>query len=132
MLLLIGASYWRAKALQLAGEPQLLDLTLTWVQRVRVPVLIGVLALLSFCAADLLVVTLAKNNVDRCIALIITVLSLLEYINYFHVQVQHFDHAPDFKRLLRGLGFRPSKMRTDLNLIAQRNQRGGERQKSHF
>jgi hypothetical protein len=38
------------------------------------------------------------------------VLAILEYINYYHYQLQHFDHAADFARLLSGRGFRRSHL----------------------
>jgi hypothetical protein len=39
-------------------------------------------------------------------ALILGTLALLEYVNYYVAQLQHFDHASDFKRLITGKGFR--------------------------
>ena len=51
---------------------------------------------------------------DRLAATICSTLAVLEYINYYHRQLQHFDHAADFKRLLTGKGFRKSQMAIDL------------------
>jgi len=42
------------------------------------------------------------------------VMAVLEYINYYHRQIQHFDHMSDFKRLIKGRGFRPAQMNQDL------------------
>ncbi len=47
-------------------------------------------------------------NYFFCIAL--SILAVLEYINYYHRQLQHFDHAADFKRLMNGKGFRKSHL----------------------
>jgi hypothetical protein len=41
---------------------------------------------------------------------VFALLAVLEYINYFVVQLQHFDHGPDFRRLMSGKGFRPSHL----------------------
>jgi hypothetical protein len=41
-------------------------------------------------------------------------LAVLEYINYYHIQLQHFDHAPDWKRLISGRGFRPSHLAREI------------------
>jgi hypothetical protein len=43
-------------------------------------------------------------------ATILLVLAILEYINYYHYQLQHFDHAADFARLMSGRGFRRSHL----------------------
>ncbi|HRD30515.1 MAG TPA: hypothetical protein PLB31_12860 [Fimbriimonadaceae bacterium] len=43
-------------------------------------------------------------------AKILVVLAILEYINYYHYQLQHFDHAADFARLMSGRGFRRSHL----------------------
>jgi uncharacterized membrane protein len=56
----------------------------------------------------------AQSLGDRIVATIAAILAALEYINYYHRQVQHFDHMSDFKRLLKGRGFRPSQMNQDL------------------
>jgi hypothetical protein len=45
---------------------------------------------------------------------VLTVLAMLEYINYYHRQLQHFDNAADLKRLLSGKGFKRSHMAREL------------------
>jgi len=52
--------------------------------------------------------------VERIVALVCLALAVLEYVNYYHIQLQHFDHAADWKRLLAGKGLRPSSMARDL------------------
>lgn len=39
---------------------------------------------------------------------ILFLLAVIEYVNFYHVQIQHFDHAADWKRLVSGRGFRRS------------------------
>jgi hypothetical protein len=41
---------------------------------------------------------------------VFALLAALEYVNYFVVQLQHFDHGPDFRRMIAGKGFRPSHL----------------------
>lgn len=41
-------------------------------------------------------------------------LAVLEYINYYHIQLQHFDHAPDWQRLVSGRGFRRSHLAREI------------------
>jgi hypothetical protein len=43
---------------------------------------------------------------DAIAAAVLATLAALEYVNYYHVQLQHFDNAADFKRLVSGKGFR--------------------------
>jgi hypothetical protein len=45
---------------------------------------------------------------------VLLLLAVLEYINYYHVQLQHFDHAPDWKRLISGRGFRRSHLAREI------------------
>lgn len=47
-------------------------------------------------------------------AAILTLLAALEYVNYYHRQLQHFDRSSDFKRLITGGGFRRSHMARNL------------------
>jgi hypothetical protein len=46
---------------------------------------------------------------------------VLEYINYYVVQLQHFDHASDFKRLLSGRGFREAHLAKALRAYRTRS-----------
>jgi hypothetical protein len=47
-------------------------------------------------------------------------LAILEFVNYYHVQLQHFDHAEDFQRLLAGKGFRRSHLSKSIRAYRQR------------
>lgn len=114
LLLVIGAYYWRAKLKQL--EDRSYDLS-------------GVMRVISLSQGPALILTLVaggaviyawmrpdvfKNGWDQGAATFAAMLALLEYVNYYHRQLQHFDHGPDFKRLLSGKGLRPSQMARDL------------------
>ena len=41
---------------------------------------------------------------------VFSTLAILEYVNYYHIQLQHFDHRADWLRLLAGKGFRASHL----------------------
>lgn len=113
-LLVIGGLYWRGKLLSLAGDTTALDSSLALADRVQL-----ILALASagtFLAAICAWIwpSLSVSLGDRIAATICSLLAVLEYVNYYHRQLQHFDHAADFKRLLTGRGFRRAQMAVDL------------------
>jgi hypothetical protein len=113
-LLIAGGCYWRAKARQLSRARSNIDSTLLWLDRLERPLLVGCLAATMLCVADLAGWRLSVSAGDRWMAVVATALANLEYINHYHRQLQHFDHGPDFQRLLNGRGFRKSQMRGDL------------------
>lgn len=114
LLLLLGGQYWRVKLQQLEGNSQPMQRFLPLADRSR-PVLL-VLCVVAAAAAVLgwLDIGFGQSLGERIAASIAATLAALEYVNYYHRQLQHFDHAPDFRRLLTGQGFRPSQMAVDL------------------
>ena len=54
---------------------------------------------------------------------ILLLLAVLEYINYYHFQLQHFDHAPDWQRLVSGRGFRRSHLAREIDRWNRERQR---------
>ena len=56
---------------------------------------------------------------DRNVATACAVLAVLEYVNYYHRQLQHFDSREDFRRLLSGKGFRKSWLARDLEGVGR-------------
>ena len=55
---------------------------------------------------------------------VLLLLAVLDYVNYYHVQLQHFNHATDWQRLISGRGFRRSH-RTRKIECWKREQPGG-------
>ena len=53
-------------------------------------------------------------------ALALSILAVLEYINYYHVQLQNFDHGPTWRRFLRRRSFPRAHMAKDLELFLSR------------
>ncbi|MEE4206001.1 MAG: hypothetical protein V2I39_06910 [Erythrobacter sp.] len=113
LLLAIGAHYWRAKLAQLrSGEA--LPRGIGFIARLQWPsaALTGLAAVIA--GASWSVPGLAASQADRWVSAVLALLAGLEYVNYYHRQVQHFDHWPDFLRLLAGHGFRRSQMAVDI------------------
>lgn len=57
---------------------------------------------------------------------VLLLLAVLEYVNYYHVQLQHFDHAPDWQRLVSGRGFRRSHLAREIDRWKRARRRGTE------
>ncbi len=113
-LLLIGGLYWRGKLKVLEGDKRVLDgalnLAHTWQWPLALlSVLVSILAVASWVFPGI-----GSSIGDRIIASTAAALAVLEYINYYHRQLQHFDHVDDFKRLISGRGFRRAQMAVDL------------------
>lgn len=108
----IGALYWRAALRRLQGDPKPMAYWMGWISGLQRFV---VVFLFLACGAALIEVWSGGGaTVGRIAILALVVLALAEYVNYYHIQLQHFDHAADFKRLLAGRGFRASHMARDL------------------
>ncbi len=114
LLLVIGAAYWRAKLASIQGDGTALPLALGWIGRLQGASLVLCVIALGLVAAVWAVPGLVPRAVDRWITTGAGVLAALEYVNYYHRQLQHFDSAADFKRLLSGRGFRTAQMAADL------------------
>lgn len=113
LLLVIGAQYWRSKLLQLQSGDALPH-GIGRLARLQIPSLV-LTGLAVFLAITVWVKPgLAQSAADRWITTFAAVLAALEYVNYYHRQLQHFDHLPDLKRLVSGRGFRRSQMAVDI------------------
>ena len=108
-LLLVGTIAWKIVVDGLEGNP---DTARRWVPRLaaaRWPA--ATLILLALCLlGEEAYRTLPEWTGSLIAATALVVLAILEYINYYHYQLQHFDHAADFARLLSGRGFRRSHL----------------------
>ena len=119
-LLGIGALYWRIKLHQLQGEDKKFEPTMALIRRLQTPSLVLIVMSASFCALLWLRPEFSKGRLDQIAVTAMAVLAGLEYINYYHRQLQYFDNKADLKRVFSGKGFRPSQMRRDLDQIARR------------
>ena len=120
-ILLIGAGYWYSKLKSIEGDSTSLNHLLPFARTLKVPMLLGCVAVVLLCLTDLYF-PLASGKMDRIGSFIFAALAVLEYTNYYLVQLQHFDHWPDFVRLITGRGFRSPHLRRDLErFVAGRN-----------
>ncbi|MDJ0977908.1 MAG: hypothetical protein QNI87_05170 [Erythrobacter sp.] len=112
-LLILGGLYWRAKLHQLEGRAVPLERVLKQAHTWRLP-LLATTALACVLAVGVRFTDLAASSGERWAITVAAVLAALEYINYYHRQLQHFDNWPDFKRLVTGRGFPVSQMAKDM------------------
>lgn len=120
MLLVIGALYWRGKVRQLKEQPQNWAGLLGTLAKLQWPALALTLAGGGTAVAGWIVPELALGTADRIAAAFCASLAGLEYVNYYHRQLQNFDNKADFRRMMTGKGFRPSWMARDLAAIKRR------------
>ena len=108
-LLVVGTIAWKVVVDGLEGDP---DTARRWVPRLataRRPA--AALILLALCLTGVEAYrTLPDWTGSLIAAAALVVLATLEYVNYYHYQLQHFDHAADFVRLRTGRGFRRSHL----------------------
>lgn len=113
-LLVVGAYYWWAAVKRIDGDrgpiAKVVRLADRWER-----VLLG-LSLLAMAVAVALVVARGVSSAALA-ALGFAFLACLEYLNYYHVQLQNFDHAADFRRLLRTRRLRRSHLAADLEAL---------------
>jgi Na+/proline symporter len=116
--LLVGALYWRGLHQRFSGAGRkALDTALMVGDRAEKPGLaLVVLAFIIFGFA------LAQRGWSAAViaAGLLSLLAALEYVNYYHRQLQHFDNLADFRRLIRGAGLKPSHMSRDLRRYRRR------------
>ena len=119
LLLGIGAAYWRFKVRQLRrSHPD--TAVLDWIEWLRLPSLAVTVIGGGVAALGWMVPALSVGLADRIAASACAVLAALEYINYYHRQLQHFDNLTDFRRMISGKGFRKSWMARDLAALRRR------------
>ncbi len=106
-LLVIGTAAWLLVLARMDGKPAQAERLLAFCARAELPalLLLGIAVLASGRAV------VAQGWPPRTIAAVgLTVLAALEYVNYYHWQLQNFDSAIDFRRLLAGRGLRRAHM----------------------
>ncbi len=112
-LLVLGGLYWRAKLHQLEGRGETMRAFVPLARKWRLP-LLATTVLALVLAVGVWLTDLAASTGERWAITIAAALAGLEYVNYYHRQLQHFDHWADFRRLISGNGFAPSSMAKDL------------------
>jgi|CXWL01.1.fsa_nt_gi hypothetical protein len=111
-LLVIGALYWRAVLRQIEGASAVMDY---WLPRLAVAEGASLGLVASATVVTVLELLLWGWTASRIAAAALTVLAALEYVNYYRIQLQHFDNWADLKRLMTGRGFRKAHMARDIS-----------------
>ena len=123
-MLVAGTAYLRGKYRQLtAGAP--LDRTLAGLAAAQLPLLAATLAALATMVWVWTDPAVTRGLAERWVVSAAAILAALEYVNYYHRQLQHFDNASDWQRLISGRGFRSSQLRRDLERAGLRPSRSG-------
>jgi hypothetical protein len=121
-ILWIGAEYWRAVWKRLNGESHSMKVALGLAERWRHWTLGFTIFSAAVCAFAIDAEGLRAASVA---ALLFSVLAALEYVNYFHVQLQNFDHWPTFSRFAARLTFERSHLAQELLIFRRRSRSGG-------
>lgn len=119
LLLAIGTYYWWAK-LRYLQQREALRPRVSLLSRWEMPALVLTVVAVATTIAAWIWPALSTGLADRLVASSAATLAALEYVNYYHRQIQHFDHAADFRRLRDGRGFRKSQLRADLERFGLR------------
>ncbi len=111
-LLVVGTLFWRGVDRRLRfGDRGAAERALELADRVEKPLVVAGVG----AVAATLVALFHKGWTPAVIAAaLLSLLAALEYVNYYHRQLQHFDNRADFKRLLAGRGARTSHVARDL------------------
>lgn len=116
VLLTIGACYWRITLLRIEGDEAPFA---KWLPRIGRAQPVAILLMFLTCAATLaeLVLEASVWTPQRYTAIAMTVLCVLEYINYYHLQLQYFDNAADIRALLRTRRLKRAHLARDLDIL---------------
>ena len=109
--LVVGAFYWWGIAARLKRNRQPMARALRLADAAQRPMLVATLATIALCVWQIATKGMTWTNI---VAIVLTTLAALEYVNYYHVQLQHFDNRADFTKMLRGAGFKRAHMAKDL------------------
>lgn len=111
-LLIVGTIALRAHYLTVAGDRLAMDRALPFLGRCQLPS--AALCLASFIAAGIQFWQDSAWTPTAIATWVFAALAALEYVNYYHVQLQNFDHRPDLDRLVAGKGLRKSHLARSL------------------
>jgi hypothetical protein len=118
-LLVVGTFAWKMVVDGLEGNSTSEEQWTPWLDLARWPaMLLTILALIATVIEA--ISTLPRISASLIGASLLCLLAILEFVNYYHFQLQHFDHADDFQRLLSGKGFRQSHLSKSIRAYRQR------------
>jgi hypothetical protein len=121
-LLVVGTFAWKMVVDGLEGNPKSEEQWTPWLDLCRWPALILIILAVIATVAEA-ISTLPRISASLVGASLLCLLAILEFVNYYHVQLQHFDHAEDFQRFLSGKGFRRSHLSKSIRTYRQRTRK---------
>jgi hypothetical protein len=112
--LLVGGAYWRAVWLRLEGDRSAMRGALQMAERWK-----PLCCWATILSAAVSLWTILSIGAGRATvtALGFSILAALEYVNYYHVQLQNFDHGPTFRRFLKRRAFPRAHLARDLEIL---------------
>ena len=120
-MLLIGTFALRIQLETAKGRRSFGQRWVPWLSQAQWPALVMVVAAVAGAGFQLWVG--GRRSGVAIATVVCSLLAVLEYINYYHVQLQNFDHMPDLKRFMAGGGFRESHLAKALRSFRARKQR---------
>lgn len=117
--MLVGAAYWRAVWRRLDGDRSSMQHALPMAARWKA--LCCWTTIISAVVSVWAILTLGPI-VATITALGFSILAVLEYINYYHIQIQNFDHGPTFRRFLKRRIFPRSHLAKDLAIFRKKQE----------
>ena len=120
-MLLIGTFALRIQLETAKGRRSFGQRWVPWLSQAQWPALVMVVAAVAGAGSQLWVD--GRRSGVAIATVVCCLLAVLEYINYYHVQLQNFDHMPDLKRFMAGGGFRESHLAKALRSFRARKPR---------
>ena len=108
-LLVLGTIALRIMLWDFKKDPACSEYWLPFLHRAQ-PSAFVLILIADIVAITDFVLSYAAITASHYAAIAFALLATLEYINYYHRQLQHFDNAADFQRLITGRGFRKSHL----------------------
>ena len=111
-LLLVGTIFWRAIDQRLkGGDTPAFDRAMAFADSAERP-----MAIVTVAASVAVAVAFVRHGATSAIiaAASLTLLAVLEYVNYYHRQLQVIDNLADFKRLFATRTFKRAHMAREL------------------
>lgn len=112
-LLALGALYWRAALHRALGRRSTMQQLVPVLAALQAPCLWACIAVVAALPVSVLLGGAGWQPVHTASA-VVGGLAVLEYVNYYRIQLNHFDNAADWRRLLAGRGFQPAHMARDI------------------
>lgn len=124
VLLAIGACYWRIVFLRVEGNGAAF---VTWIPRLAKAEPLAIVLVVVAVAATCADIVLGDGTwpPERVASIAMATLAILEYVNYYRVQLQYFDNRADFNGLFRKKVLKRAHMARDIAAW-----RGGQRKRS--